>query len=167
MTLNPKEVKIIVKCEEEDLIDTPPEPRCKQKAYNPYITMKKGALVMMSGYKKGHGSDLLQEKQQDKEIAWKDIQPKDRRLYEKAEQDQWDEWVDNGSVKVHGPEEAKKIRCTVSNEKILKSVYRDKIASIRTPQRFVPVKAKARLAVGGQNCPGCAAGKIRTDAPTV
>ena len=72
-------------------------------------------------------------------------------------------------MKVHGPEEARKLRCKISKGRILRSrfVYRDKNTSIRTPQRFVPVKAKARLAVGGQNCPDCAAGKIRTDAPTV
>ena len=54
----------------------------EQKGYKPYFTMKKGALVMMSAYKKGYGSDLLQKKQQDKEIAWKDIPPKDRHFYE-------------------------------------------------------------------------------------
>ena len=76
--------------------------------------------------------------------------------------------MDHGSVKVHGPEDARKLRCKFKG-RILRSrfVYRDKNASIRTPQRYVPVKAKARLTVGGQNCPDCAAGKIRTDAPTV
>ena len=38
---------------------------------------------------------------------------------------------------------------------------------MRSTQRPLPIKAKARLCVQGQNDPDCATGQVKTDAPTV
>ena len=46
-------------------------------------------------------------------------------------------------------------------------VYRDKNAPLRTDKHPLPVKAKARLCVGGHMDPRLAQGDLRTDAPTV
>ena len=49
----------------------------------------------------------------------------------------------------------------------LRSVYRDKNASIRTPQTWLPVKAKARLCAQGFTEPLAKAGLVKLDSPTV
>ena len=69
------ELKIIVKYEADDhgtedqVLEDGAAPRQEaerrpareQKGFKPYVTKKDGAAVMMSAYKKGYGSDLLQK----------------------------------------------------------------------------------------------------------
>ena len=78
--------------------------------------------------------------------------------------------VTPGSVKIHSPVEAAKIRQQVSRGRRLHSrfAYRNRIAGLLDPARtFFPVKAKARLVIQGQHCPDTAQGWVRTSAPTV
>ena len=49
----------------------------------------------------------------------------------------------------------------------LRFVYRDKNASIRTPQVWLPVKAKARICAQGFTEPMAKAGLVKLDSPTV
>ena len=102
-------------------------------------------------------------------MGYHQIPVEQRKLYHDAEKAQWDEWLKFGSAKPLSPEETAEVRRTVHKSRILRSrfVYRDKNASLRTPQKPLPVKAKARLVVAGQNCPDCASGKVRVDAPTI
>ena len=115
------------------------------------------------------GSELLGNKQKGKDLGYHQIPVEQRGLYHEAEKSQWDEWLKFGSAQPLSPEETAEVRRTVDKSRILRSryVHRDKNSSLRTPQRPLPVKAKARLVVAGQNCPDCASGKIRVDAPTV
>ena len=83
---------------------------------------------------------------------------------------QWDEWVTHGSVKIHSPAEAAKIRQQVPREGRLRPRFacRNENAGLLDPSSIpLPVKAKARLVIQGQHCPDNARGLVRTDAPTV
>ena len=90
-----------------------------------------------------------------------------RALFEEAGADHWSKWLKNECVEVPSEFESKKVLYTVGKERVIASivVYRDKNASIRTPQRELPAKAKARLVVMGQNCPDYATGRIKTELP--
>ena len=90
-------------------------------------------------------------------------------LNQKAERVQWDEWVRHGSVKIHSPVEAAKIRQQVPRERRLHSrfAYRNENEGLLGPARnSLAGKAKARLVIQGQHCPDNAQGLVRTDAPT-
>jgi len=114
-------------------------------------------------------TDKVKKKLMDKEIPWDKIPPKDLPLYEKAEKDEWDEWQRRGSVRVCSLKESQEVQRTIDPARIigLRFVYRDKNASIRTPQTDLPVKAKARLCAQAWNEPLAKAGLIKVDAPTV
>ncbi|CAK0887145.1 unnamed protein product [Prorocentrum cordatum] len=90
-------------------------------------------------------TERIKRKQADKEIHWRAIKDSDRELFREA------------------------IRGMIEPSLILPSrfVYRDKNAPLRTDKRPLPVKAKARLCVGGHMDPRLAQGDLRTDAPTV
>ena len=119
---------------------------------------------------KGVASKVLDKKAKDKELQYHEIPKDDLPLHHEAEEKQWEEeWIRFGSVKPLESAESERIRATVDRKRILRSrfVYRDKHSSLRTPQRDLPVKAKARLRLAGQHCPDCATGRVRTDASTV
>ena len=101
------------------------------------------------------------KKQQDKELHWRDI----RAVAAK----QWQEWIKCGSVEVLTPEASRLVRQRIDRRRLLPSrfVYRDKNASQRSEGQWLPVKAKARLCVGGHLDPRLSEGMLRTDAPTV
>ena len=114
-------------------------------------------------------TDRIKRKQQDKEIKWKDISESDKPIFREAAAKQWSEWQKYETVAVLSPEESDAVRKTVDPKRILPSryVYRDKNAPLRSETNNLPVKAKARLCVGGHMDPRLSQGELRTDAPTV
>jgi len=111
----------------------------------------------------------IKKKMLDKEIPYKEIPVKDRPLYEAAEEREWADWLKNKSVRiVKGKEVADVYKHTDPSRFInLRFVYRDKNASIRTPQTYLPVKAKARMCAQGFSEPLAKAGLVKLDSPTV
>jgi len=111
----------------------------------------------------------IQKKMLDKEIPYKMILPKDLHLYHAAEEKEWADWLKNKSVKIVKGAEAQKLRKEFDPKRIitLRFVYRDKNASIRTPQVWLDVKAKARLCAQGSREPLAMAGMAKLDSPTV
>ncbi|CAE7361444.1 GIP [Symbiodinium sp. KB8] len=91
------------------------------------------------------------EKQLDAELPWTAIDPKDRPEFLKAEQKQWQEHIQ-----------------TIPPERILRSrfAYKDKNRPLRRQDGSVPVKAKARLCVGGHRDPDLGQERLAVDAPT-
>ena len=83
----------------------------------------------------------------DKEVPFSQIPSEHMHLYEEAEVKEWADWQKNQSVEIIPPAEARRIREMTDPQRIisLRFVYRDKNASVRTPQLDLPVKAKARL----------------------
>ena len=81
----------------------------------------------------------------------------------------WGEWMDYGSAQILSRADSDMVRKTVKKERVLKSRWalRDKNASARSEKNPLPLKAKARLVIGGHNCPDALSGKLKTDAPTV
>ncbi|CAK0847915.1 unnamed protein product [Prorocentrum cordatum] len=114
-------------------------------------------------------TERIKRKQADKEITWRAIKDSDRELFREAAAKQWSEWQKYGSCQVLSIEESEAIRGMIKPSLILPSrfVYRDKNAPLRTDKHPLPVKAKARLCVGGHMDPRLAQGDLRTDAPTV
>ena len=114
-------------------------------------------------------TDKVKKKMMDKEIPFSQIPPKNLPLYIKAEEAEWEEWQKQGSVRVCSLQESKEVNREVEPARIigLRFVYRDKNASVRTPQVDLPVKAKARLCAQAWNEPLAKAGLIKVDAPTV
>ena len=90
---------------------------------------------------------MFRQKMLDKEIPFHQIQPRDLPLYTKAEAKEWDEWVKRESVRILNLEETREVMKSVEKDRIigLRFVYRDKNASVRTPQVHLPILAKARL----------------------
>ncbi|CAK0807406.1 unnamed protein product, partial [Prorocentrum cordatum] len=114
-------------------------------------------------------TERIKRKQADKEIHWRAIKDSDRELFREAAAKQWSEWQKYGSCQALSIEESEAIRGMIKPSLILPSrfVYRDKNAPLRTDKHPLPVKAKARLCVGGHMDPRLAQGDLRTDAPTV
>ena len=102
----------------------------------------------------------LRKKMLDKEVPFSQIPSEHMKLYEEAEAKEWADWQKNGSVKTIPPGEAKQVRASTDPRRIinLRFVYRDKNASIRTPQSNLPVKAKARLCAQASMEPTALAG---------
>ena len=114
-------------------------------------------------------SSFQDKRQYDREISFHQLPEGDVPLYQEVERVQWDEWVTHGSVKIHSPVKAAKIRQQVHRERRLHSrfAYRNKNAGLLDPAgNRLPVKAKVRLVIQGQHCPDNAQGLVRTDAPT-
>ncbi|CAK0890787.1 unnamed protein product, partial [Prorocentrum cordatum] len=111
----------------------------------------------------------IKRKQADMEIHWRAIKDSDRELFREAAAKQWSEWQKYGSCQVLSIEESEAIRSMIKPSLILPSrfVYRDKNAPLRTDKHPLPVKAKARLCVGGHMDPRLAQGDLWTGAPTV
>jgi len=114
-------------------------------------------------------ASLIQKRAQDKELSWDEIPSKDRPTFWDAMKAHWKEWLDFGSVEILSKGETDRVRRTTDRRRILKSRWalRDKSASSRTAQNRLALKAKARLCIGGHNCPDAQSGQLKTDAPTV
>jgi len=117
-----------------------------------------------------HLTEALKERRQrEKELDWDEIAPADRKAFLEAEEKQWREWLDFKSVRVLSLRESQQVRARTHRKRILTSrwAYRDNNAGSRTPQLRLPVKAKARLCIGGHGDPDALSGALRCDAPTV
>ena len=68
-------------------------------------------------------SSFLEKRQYDREISFNQLPVGDVPLYQEAERVQWDEWVTHGSVKIHPPVEAEKVRQQVARERRLHSRF--------------------------------------------
>ncbi|CAE8612681.1 unnamed protein product [Polarella glacialis] len=110
-----------------------------------------------------------QRKQDEKEIPYARIPKEHLELFQAAAKTQWEQHEKYEAVRPLSLSESKQVRETVDPKRILRSrfAYRDKNAGLRTEQREVPVKAKARLCCGRHLDPDLETGNLRTDAPTV
>ena len=146
--------------------------RWQRKSTNrsePYSPSRQGLLVLLQQRQTGVMSAKLQKKMLDKEVPFSQIREEDLPLYEIAEDKEWKDWLKNGSVKVIKGKDAVHVRLHTSPKHIIniRFVYRDKNASIRTPQVPLPIKAKARLCAQASKEPAAMAGLIKLDSPTV
>ncbi|CAE8678165.1 unnamed protein product, partial [Polarella glacialis] len=123
------------------------------------------AEVLMVKQKK---TARTQRKQDEKEIPYARIPKEHLELFQAAAKTQWEQHEKYEAVRPMSLSESKQVRDTVDPKRILRSrfAYRDN-AGLRTDQREVPVKAKARLCCGGHLDPDLETGNLRTDAPTV
>ncbi|CAE8725915.1 unnamed protein product [Polarella glacialis] len=124
------------------------------------------AEVLMVKQKK---TARTQRKQDEKEIPYARIPKEHLELFQAAAKTQREQHEKYEAVRPMSLSESKQVRDTVDPKRILRSrfAYRDKNAGLRTDQREVPVKAKARLCCGGHLDPDLETGNLRTDAPTV
>ncbi|CAK0872907.1 unnamed protein product [Prorocentrum cordatum] len=124
---------------------------------------------VMTAYRRGTGSALLDRKTQDRELKWDEIAPKGREAFRAAVEKEWDPWPRYKCVSVLEPEASEEVLRTVDRSRILGSdmKLKDKNAALRTPENDLPLKAKARLCVQGQHDPDAKLGTVKTDAPTV
>ena len=93
-------------------------------------------------------SSILDKRQYDRETSFHQLLEEDVPLYQEAERAQWNEWATHGSVKIHPPVEATKIRQQVRRERRVHSRFasRNTNAGLLDPaSNPLPVKAKARL----------------------
>ena len=113
-------------------------------------------------------SEKGKEKQLDKELPWGMIPPDERPDYEEAELKQWQEHLQFEAVRPLSVGENLEVERTVSPDRILncRFLYRDKNRAKRRLDPKIPVKAKARLCVAGQNDPDLGNVDMVTDAPT-
>ena len=72
-------------------------------------------------------------------------------MYQEAERVQWDEWVAHGSVKIHSPVEATKIRQQVPREKCLHSrfAYRNQNSGLLDPASNPAREGKSTIGHSG------------------
>lgn len=115
-------------------------------------------------------TERTKKKQQEKEIAWKDIAPEHRPLYAEAAAKQCGEWLQYDAVEPMSIDESEEVEMTHGKDRILpsRSAYKDKNAGKREgTDADLPIKAKARLCVGGHRDPELEKGHLRTDAPTI
>ena len=105
----------------------------------------------------------------DKEVPYNQIPPQHMELYLAAEVKEWRDWLKNECIEIVYPEDAAKVRNEINPNRIirLRFVYRDKNASVRTPQMPLPVKAKARLCAQASKEPLAMQGLLKLDSPTV
>ena len=117
-------------------------------------------------------TERTRAKQDGKGIAWVRIADHEKPAYQAAEDKQWAARLQHDAVRVMGIEESMQLEDTIDPARILPSrfAYRDKNSGLRTAgSEFagLPLKAKARLCVGGHLDPDLPSRALRTDAPTV
>ena len=71
-------------------------------------------------------TEKVKKKMLDKEIPWEQIKPSDMSLYKEAEDKEWSEWQQRGSVRIMTLAESRKVSQTVEPSRIigLRYVYR-------------------------------------------
>ena len=102
------------------------------------------------------------------EIPWSSIDPRDRPAFLEAEQKQWSEHLKFEAVRVLTKEETEQVYAEVPPERILNSrfAYKDKARAQRAQHPDLPVRAKARLCIGGHRDPDLGVRQLSVDAPT-
>ena len=125
--------------------------------------------VMMTIRSEGPMTPAMRKKLLDREVTWDEIAEKDRPLYERAREAEWDCWLRFGSVRVCTEEESKRILQNVPRRQILGTdfKYKDKNAALRSQENPLDIKAKARLCVQASREPMAASGEVKLDSPTV
>ena len=110
----------------------------------------------------------MEMKQLDKEVKWDEIPEEEKEAYKEAEKKQWDEHLHYEAVRPLTKEESLEVEKTVPKNRILTArfAYRDKNVAKRRLDSSIPLKAKARLCVGGHQDPDLRAGTLLTEAPT-
>ena len=110
----------------------------------------------------------MEMKQLDKEIKWDEIPEQEKGAYKEAEKKQWEEHLRYEAVRPLTLEETMEIEKSIPKNRILTArfAYRDKKVAKRRLDDNVPLKAKARLCVGGHRDPDLRAGTLLTEAPT-
>ncbi|CAE7462138.1 GIP [Symbiodinium sp. CCMP2456] len=108
------------------------------------------------------------EKQLESELPWSAIDPEDRPAFEQAEAKQWNEHLHFGAVRVLSEAETAAVLTEVPAERVLSSrfAYKDKARAQRLLDSTVPVRAKARLCIGGRRDPDLGVRALAVDAPT-
>ena len=137
------------------VLDDVPVPIKKFRAQRPFFVKR---VLTQKG----------REKQLDKELPCEMIPQHERPAYEEAELKQWQEHLDFGAVRALSLEQSQEVERTVDSSRILncRFLYRDKNRAKRRVDPKVPLKAKARLCVAGQNDPDLGQVDMVTDAPT-
>ena len=104
---------------------------------------------------------------QEKEIPLTSIPKGQREQHRQALAKQWDEFVKWQAVEVLSLVESARIAKTVRPDTIMnpRVLYRDKNATLRTPECPLEIRPKARIIIPGHRDPELAWG-CRTDAPT-
>ena len=97
-----------------------------------------------------------------REVRWNDLANDEKETYQKALGVEWEKWSKHARVTIIPPEKAKHIR----KDLIIGSRYvlTDKNDQKRTPDKPLPVAAKARMVVWGHL--ESELGKFRRDSPT-
>ena len=110
----------------------------------------------------------MEMKQLDKEDKWDEIPDEEKGAYKEAEKKQWEEHLRYEAVRPLTLEETMEIEKSIPKNRILTArfAYRDKNVAKRRLDSNVPLKAKARLCVGGHRDPDLRAGTLLTEAPT-
>ncbi|CAE6959768.1 HSP90 [Symbiodinium sp. CCMP2592] len=105
------------------------------------------------------------EKQMESEIPWTSS---DRPAFLEAEAKQWEEHIQFGAVRVLSEQETQDVLKEVPAERILNSrfAYKDKARAQRLKDPTVPIRAKARLCIGGHRDPDLGVRALAVDAPT-
>ena len=105
----------------------------------------------------------------EKEVPYREIPADQLDLYHKAEEVEWEDWLDKEAVDILTLEETESVETNEDPCRILRLrfVYRDKNAAIRTPKHPLPVRAKARLCAQGSREPLALEGRLKPDSPTV
>ena len=69
--------------------------------------------VVMSAYRRGTGSELLDRKTQDRELKWHEIAPEDHGEFWAAIEKEWDSWLRYEFVPVLEPKASEEVLRTV------------------------------------------------------
>ena len=132
------------------------------------LQIKKACVERSVLFGKTPRTEDTREKQLDTELPWSAIDPKDRPEFIEAEKKQWREHLQFEAVRVLDEKETAEVRATVPPERILRSrfAYKDKNRPQRRINASIPVKAKARLCVGGHRDLDVGQERLAVDAPT-
>ncbi|CAE7480196.1 unnamed protein product [Symbiodinium sp. CCMP2592] len=107
-----------------------------------------------------------------KEITWSRLDVKTKDAFQKAADEQWQKWTENGSVQELSVEESRRVQADLkrsgkSGDLLTpRWVLTDKNAALSTPGNPLPAKPSARLVVPGFKDTAHLEGRLRTDAPT-
>lgn len=105
-----------------------------------------------------------------KELFWKNMTPEEKKAFHIAAKDAWQVWEDNQAVEVLSIPESEAIRSRLRMNKEVgkiltpRFVFTDKHSGLRTAERPLPLKARARVVVPGFR--DVLSFAIRKDAPT-